>query len=252
MTKKLMVATPMYGGLCYGSFMNSVLSLSTYCAEHEIPFKFISIGNESLITRARNVLVNMFLENDEFFTHLLFLDSDVSFYDPKHIIDMIDADKDIICGIYPKKSINWKNVESAVHAGIPSEELPTFGGYPIHNNSEQTVFIDENTPIEIASSGTGCMLIKRTVFEQLANFVPYFIDRKTNRKVYTYFDTSHTDDHEYLSEDYHFCTEWKKHCDGKIFAAPWVVLDHTGTYIYSGEFSKVTPSNQQRKLLNYG
>jgi hypothetical protein len=60
--------------------------------------------NESLITRARNRLTNDFLATDS--THLMFIDADITF-NPEYIVRMLNADKDIICGLYPKKEINW-------------------------------------------------------------------------------------------------------------------------------------------------
>jgi hypothetical protein len=52
--------------------------------------------NESLITRARNGMAYDFMQSDA--THLMFIDADITF-DPKDIVRMIDADKDIICGL---------------------------------------------------------------------------------------------------------------------------------------------------------
>ena len=37
-----------------------------------------------------------------------------------------------------------------------------------------------------------------------------------------------------LSEDYHFCDLWRKH-GGKIYANPFVKLEHVGTYVYGGD-----------------
>jgi len=33
---------------------------------------------------------------------------------------MIRADKDILCGIYPKKEINWYSVKQAMDRGVQS------------------------------------------------------------------------------------------------------------------------------------
>lgn len=60
------------------------------------------VSNESLIQRARNFLVSMFMDMAEY-THMMFIDSDVDFA-PGHILRMLSKDKDVICGVYPKKS----------------------------------------------------------------------------------------------------------------------------------------------------
>ena len=41
---------------------------------------------------------------------------------------MLIADKDIVCGIYPKKEIDWARVARAVEAGVPPEELSNHAG----------------------------------------------------------------------------------------------------------------------------
>ncbi len=68
---KLFVATPMYGGMNHGLYMKSCLDLQTTMMRYGIEIKFSFLFNESLITRARNYLVDEFLRTD--YTHLLFL-----------------------------------------------------------------------------------------------------------------------------------------------------------------------------------
>ena len=93
----------MYGGLCYGFYTQSCLKLQTLCRDANVNLSFSYLFNESLIQRARNLLVSHFLKSDA--THLMFIDADIHF-NPADIIPMMEADKDIICGIYPKKEIN--------------------------------------------------------------------------------------------------------------------------------------------------
>ena len=104
--KHIFVATPMYGGLCYGFYMQSGLKLQTMCKDSGLNLSFSMLFNESLIQRARNLLAANFLKSDA--THLMFIDADILFR-PEDIFPMLEADKDIICGIYPKKEINWQH-----------------------------------------------------------------------------------------------------------------------------------------------
>mgnify|MGYP000341873540 CR=1 FL=1 len=88
---------------------NPIISIVTKLIR---PFpKFSFLFNESLITRARNYLVDEFLRSD--FTHLLFIDSDIH-YNPQDVIAMLALEKDVIGGPYPKKSINWNQFEIGV------------------------------------------------------------------------------------------------------------------------------------------
>ena len=59
--KKIFVATPMYGGQCSGMYTRSCIDLSNMGHKYGLDIKFFYIFNESLITRARNYLVDEFL-----------------------------------------------------------------------------------------------------------------------------------------------------------------------------------------------
>jgi hypothetical protein len=103
--------------------------------------------------------------------------------------------------------------------------------------------------LEIENGGTGFMLIKREVFEALADKVPeynndMYMATDTERKpkvIKEYFATSIDEDsgNRLLSEDYHFCKLARKH-GFKVHAAPWVQLSHTGTYVFSGALQRVS------------
>lgn len=73
---KLFIATPMYGGLCYGYYTQSLITLQNTLRDNKIDTAVSFLFNESLIQRARNALVHGFLKTD--FTHLMFLSSDKS------------------------------------------------------------------------------------------------------------------------------------------------------------------------------
>ena len=238
---KLFVSTPMYGGQCFGFYNQSLIQLNNLLRnsgnECVVSFMF----NESLITRARNALAHNFLKTD--CTHLMFIDADIRF-NPGDIPPMVDADKEIICGIYPKKEINWQSVKDAVERGVTVDQLKHHTGSFVVNLVEYsaTVTVPINQPVEIWNGGTGFMLIKREVFEQLANKVPTYVNDVTdlsgsikNDEIKEYFTTSIEDGtRRLLSEDYHFCNIWRK-AGGKVWAAPWVQLAHIGTYAFEGQ-----------------
>lgn len=59
-----------------------------------IPFSLMSIGNESLITRARNTILSTFFERTDH-SHLLFIDGDVSIA-PSDVKRLLSHGKDVI------------------------------------------------------------------------------------------------------------------------------------------------------------
>lgn len=238
---KLFVATPMYGGLCHGNFAMGMVESVQVFGRAGIQMYFSYMMNESLITRARNSMAYDFMQSDA--THLMFIDADIGF-NPNDIVSMINADKDIICGIYPKKEINWLQVEGAVKSGVSYQDLPRWTGSFVVNlvggAKEQTGKLSE--PMEIANGGTGFMLIKREVFEALKDKVPTYTndmyqitDKNPQVKViHEFFATSIEDDtNRLLSEDYHFCKLARQY-GFKVYAAPWVNLSHCGSYIFNG------------------
>jgi hypothetical protein len=173
----------------------------------------------------------------------MFIDADISF-NPADIPRMVAADKDIICGLYPKKEINWVQVTEAVKAGVPPDQLHFHTGAFVlnlaHGESQTTGNINE--PIEIANGGTGFMLIKRKVFEHLADKVSSYtndmyhaVDTVRKVKVIKEFCATSIDEesNRLLSEDYHFC-KISRMAGFKVFCAPWASFSHTGSYNFSG------------------
>ena len=237
----IFIATPMYGGMCAGYYTQSIISMLKVFKQVDYDSSFSFMFNESLITRARNALVVGFLKSPA--THLMFIDADIKFI-PEQIPLMVEADKDIICGIYPKKEINWKTAIEAHNNGVPEEKLSNFTGSFVVNlvdyAGEVTVPISE--PVEIWNGGTGFMLIKREVFEKLADKVPFYVNDVRDlsgslqqEQIKEYFTTSiEPDTNRLLSEDYHFCRLAREN-GIKVWAAPWVQLGHLGSYLFDGQ-----------------
>lgn len=235
----LMIATPMYGGMCTGNYVSGLLNTLFKMRSVGVPVYWAQITNESLITRARNELARLFLEKG--FDYLMFIDADIS-YDGQAVATLMAADRDIICGIYPKKEVDWNQVGKAAKAG--KENLADYGGAFVFNMAGQSQESDSDGAIEIRHGGTGFMLIKRKVFEDLMPHVPTY--RISTHKVngeyikpltHEFFATSIDETGALLSEDYHFCELWRKH-GGKIYANPFIKLEHVGTYVYGGDVVK--------------
>ena len=246
----------MFGGNCTGFYTQSLLKLQMGLQARGIPSAMSFMFNESLITRARNSLVHQFLKTD--CTHLLFIDADIRF-DAGELLHMFDHDLDVMCGIYPKKEINWHSVHKAVLDGVPPEKLKHHTGSWVINLVDYvgTVTVRIDTPLEVWAGGTGMMLIKREVFEKMKEVVPYYLNdvvdlagnSQLQEKIYQFFTESiEPETQRLLSEDYHFCRTWRN-MGGKIYAAPWMNLGHVGSYIFEGELTKNEPSPEQQPEL---
>jgi hypothetical protein len=164
--KKIFIATPKYGGQCGGQYCKSTADLAALAANYGMDVRFFYLFNESLITRARNYLVDEFLRSD--CTHLMFIDSDIGF-DPNDVIALAviaeeGSDKHIVCGPYPKKCIAWEKIKRAVDKGFADKDphnLERYVGDYVFNPKEGTGTIALDEPVEVLEGGTGFMMIQR-------------------------------------------------------------------------------------------
>jgi hypothetical protein len=247
---KLFVATPMYGGNCHGLYMKACLDLQGMCQQYGLEIRFSFLFNESLITRARNYLVDEFVRSG--YTHLLFIDSDILF-NPQDVLALIALDKDVIGGPYPKKSINWRNVYNTAKKFADDDkfnpaELENVTGDYVFNPVPGTKNFKVSEPLEVMEIGTGFMMVKRTVFDKFKqeyphlNYKPDHVGQQNfdgSRYIHAYFDTViDPDSHRYLSEDYMFCQYWRA-IVGQVWLCPWMRTQHVGTYAFTGDMNKI-------------
>lgn len=229
----IFVATPMYEGKCFGAYTKSLINLFNKFNEKDYLWQYEFIFNESIITRARNTLVHYFLKQKNA-SHLLFIDADIEF-DANDVVRMIEADKDIICGAYPAKYIDWTHVKKMANEHNLNEKYLAINSckYLFNvENGDNTFNWGGDQIKEVKNAGTGFMLIKRNVFEKLKLQVPtYFHDTLfKDEKVYKFFDTAiEPIGNNLVSEDYNFCSIWKN-AGGKIYIGEWVKLAHIGFY----------------------
>lgn len=255
--KIVMIATPMYGGMCTAQYLGGILDTIQVLGNRDIGVAVSNITNESLITRGRNALVKAFLETD--FDYLMFIDADIGF-SGKDILTLLDADRDIACGIYPKKEINWSSVRRGVTEG--AQNLSEYAGAFVLNLDPAfpTVTTDEKGMIPVRHAGTGFMLIKREVFAKLADRVPEYVNhnvKDANGNVITaatgrireYFATKIDKDGMLLSEDYFFCDLWREN-GGTVWANPFIRLTHTGTHTYTGDIVKAEADKQSQPTVS--
>lgn len=243
---KIFVATPCYGGALTEPYFRSTIKLMTFMNQHQVPLAFGTIANESLVTRARNVLVAYFLNSD--YTHLLFIDADIEFQ-MEDVLKLWYHNKDVVVGAYPKKGLAWQrikdNIESA-EGPLNDEEMAAFGSdYAVNfkfiNKETKSVAV-ENGLIKLHDAGTGFMMISRQAILKMLKAYP---ELKYNNDValggqdlgdnfYALFDTMIDPiDRRYLSEDYTFCRRWQE-IGGDIWLDPSISLNHYGHFRFTG------------------
>ena len=168
---KIFIGTPCYGGMITADYFKSCMQLVALAASKKIELQFGTIGNESLITRARNTLVQLFMDGD--YTHLMFIDADLAF-NPESVIRMLEFDKDVVTGVYPRKTIDWIKVKKRLKddPNISEDELLAASlQYNLNVKDSNRIEVQKGF-IEVMDGATGFMLIKRNVFERMANVYP--------------------------------------------------------------------------------
>lgn len=206
MNVHLLIATPAYGGMIHADYVAAVLGYQAA----GIAFSLMTIGNESLITRARNTLLAEFHARPEF-THLLFLDADVRL-PADGLLRLLSHGRDVV------------GAPVALKARGP-------GGGRIFNIGPTC---GEDGPLLLCTRiGTAVLLLSRRAVVSLVE------DAKAQGLVYARGDSSHGSekrasvyydvfrsgviDDEYLSEDFWACRSLRRlgyaiHVDHSVVA----------------------------------
>ena len=240
----IMVCTPVHSEVSM-HYTQALLEFQKVCMLKNILVSFV-ILKSSLVTQGRNLCVANFLNADHKYTHLLFIDSDINF-SPESIFEMIDLDKEVIAIPYPMKTISWEKIDKLskeLKYKNPTE-LSTLGfTYPIKVADTGNIIVQNNV-IEVTHAPTGCMLIKRQVFDKMIEKYPDLEinqptilngeETKTNN-LYNFFDTFHDlESKKYYGEDFGFCQKWRD-IGGKCYCYINRFITHVGEYQYSGRF----------------
>jgi hypothetical protein len=211
----LLVGTPAYGGMAHVDYVHSLLGL----ARAGVNFSLLTIGNESLITRARNSIISKFHELKAF-THLLFLDGDVH-VDGRDIVRLLAHDRDAVGAPVPLKG-----------RGPDGRQLYNTG-QALRQDGELVV---------TDYIGTAVLLLSRRAVDALV------ADAERDGRVYApnphargsaegarQFDVFRVGvvDGVYLSEDYWACRRLRE-LGFELFADPQVKVQHQGMAPFGG------------------
>tara|TARA_B100000287_G_scaffold384463_1_gene390967 strand:+ start:127 stop:801 length:675 start_codon:yes stop_codon:yes gene_type:complete len=223
MSYNILIGTPAYGGQVHTDYVRSILPLPSV----GVNFNTVFIGNQSLITRARNEIFSLFVsEKASMFSHLLFLDADMGI-DHRHVRKMLDYQLPFI------------------GAAVPLKGFKESGN--LHFNTGDELSQLENGLIEYDVVGTAVMMISRKLALKVAqkaiednlvytsDGIPvkrdgWRIDNET-KVTYDVFKVG-VYDGQYLSEDFFFCRYLRK-MDYKILVDPSIPTRHNGNYVFA-------------------
>lgn len=239
---KVMVATPAYGGMVAVQYALSLVKMLTVLKE--VTWDFQLTGGASIVTIGRNNLVMTFLESD--CTHMLFLDADMH-VEPETLRGLLALDEDVALAPYPTKSFNEARMQKTAARTGNEARLRDGLWFNLHVKSEKFVEAMTNSSqyLEVDAGPTGCMLIKRGVFDKMIDAYPDLHaklagtqdgGRMKYDKWWRFFDTMVDEKNNYLGEDIAFCRRWRA-IGGKIWADMHAVLTHVGMQAYTGSLA---------------
>ncbi len=254
----IMVLTPFGSPMGWVNYFMSLMQLREECRDNDIKLNYFFEKNASLITHARNDMVNNFLLNTtaEF---MIFIDSDVEF-DPSYIVKWVKEKKDFASGTYPIKKIDEKQVNVLLDMGLKKWQdiEPKSYKYALSFKEEQ---IQEGIKVKdgmLVSDGvaTGFMFISRKLLMNMIEKFDTFPDTYNFRKYnlencyknekgkigYTFFDTMIKDGRA-IGEDYAFCNRLK-FIGQEIMVEPNIKLTHWGTHNYQGHLVRKFKENE--------
>jgi hypothetical protein len=242
---KIFVATPVHSE-CSIHYTQALLKFQKQCMMNSIMVSF-SLLKSSLVTQGRNLCVANFLKDPANYTHLLFIDSDIDFkFDT--IMKMLKFDREVIATPYPMKHIHWDQIWDRVQKGKIKniEQLKRAGhAFPIKLDNQKGKEIPVvDGVIEVSHAPTGCMLIKKQVFDKMIKAYPNDkIEQATiingialiDEYNYNFFDTIHDPEtKKYYGEDFGFCKKWTA-IGGKCYCYVSDDITHVGEYAYNGK-----------------
>jgi len=236
----ILVCTPVHSE-CSIHYTQALLEFQVACMQKNILVSFLLLKS-SLVTQGRNLCVANFL--NEKYSHLLFIDADIDF-DSKTIFKMLELDKEVIAVPYPMKTLNWDRIYKFKGDIKDSNELSHTGfTYPIKVYDKDNIKVKDDV-MEVTHAPTGCMLIKRQVFDKMIKAYPELRisqptimngEAKDKENLWNFFDTFHDlKNKKYYGEDFGFCKKWTD-IGGKCYCYIGDYITHIGEYQYSGRF----------------
>ena len=228
--RSIFVGIPTYDGKLSIKLAYTLAALMPMAMKHGISVKLGHVSGCSIITMARNMLVDQFLQSN--CTELLFIDADV-IPQPEDILRLVaqSGDKDVTAGMYPRRAKDKK-----FFLDFFQDELGDlqFDGALMRANRV----------------GTGFMLIQRHVIETLADKAEKYLGQDGVGQVANVFEFSMLDG-KFVGEDYTFCD--KARAEGfKVWVDVEINLPHIGVDSFERNFvdDVVLPLLEQERKKN--
>lgn len=206
---RLMIAIAAYTGQVTVQTQRTVITMLQCCGAMGIEAHVVTHQGCCYLDLTRNELVRQFLASD--CDMLLMLDADVG-AEPVALGKLLQAQKAVVAGLYPKKSLGMAWPVAFDPMGI-----------------KQT----DKGLLEAVGVPTGFLLIHRAVFEALQPTVAAYCTDE-GQQCHAYFETR-IEHGRYWGEDFVFCNRWRA-LGGKVWVMPDIGFEHVGVKVWHGNY----------------
>jgi len=244
---RLWILIPAAGDRIHATFAACLIKLLGTLRVHGVWYELRFLPGDSLVTRARNNLADIFLSQssspDTDFS--LWLDCDILF-NPDDVLQLLALDRDFLAAPYTRKGLHWDRIIAASQLGWTAAQISAVSGTPNVNWIANPVRIFE--PMPVLEAGSGFWLVKRKVFQHLIDFGAAPRYRRTVDETAHYGrDFAHDffrvgvwpETSEYLSEDWWFCREWRR-LGGTLYCCFWMKTQHLGLYPFQMDMTAIS------------
>lgn len=216
--RKLFIALPAYDFKVSLKLAISLARFAQAAPQHGIEVQIGSICGCSVVSRARNLLMQDMLESN--CTDLLFIDADINF-EPEDVLRLLAWTSD------PKKGIV---------AGVPRTRKTQKTYIATLDQDDEGITMNGMGLVRAKRVATAFMMVRREVFEQLVEAHPEwkYDDINTDRTLYAVFDFKVTEEG-YMGEDFLFCDRARE-IGFEVWIDPTIKLGHMGVQEYEGDF----------------
>jgi predicted O-methyltransferase YrrM len=221
----VLLCTPTYNGV-NGGYAVALFKSQQLLLKHGIETELAIYQGNCHVDDSRNYLVRFFLEGN--FEKMVFIDSDLH-WEAKDLLQVLSHDKDLVCGVYPKKQ---KETEFTVKL-IPGEKI-------------------EGGLIKVSTASTGFMCISRALIESMAKCSESYLaqgDDRSRTRIPVLFERTTIDGIRW-GGDTNFCRKWRE-MGGSVYVDPKCMFTHFGETKWKGslELHALTSSDN---LWKYG
>lgn len=207
--KNILIATPCLYGKVDAYYVHSLCESIKLGLQNNLHIRPIFLANESILTIARNELIN--LAYKENYDAMVFIDDD-ELWEPEYLIEILLSNKDVI-GL------------PVVNKGDNKME------YNVYFNKEK-IAKDEDGYIKVTSIGTGFLKLSRKVIVDLCESNSYITFR--NKKLKNVFEFNYVNN-SFIGEDIMLCKKLAE-LGYPIWVNPKHTVYHMGTKMFKGNF----------------